>query len=274
VPDPPRRVLETSLYADDLAAAERFYGDVLGLEAVLRQDEQHVSFRCGAAVLHVFRLDAAQAEGSVPSHGAEGPGHVAFAVSSDVLDAWIDRFEEAGVAVEQTYTWDENVRSVYVRDPAGNSVELVPPALWPVEDEAARSDAVVALRPTIPLPTPPNRPMERFQHTVLRPICKRQNPLILQQVAHHLAKYNTGFAQMDPVDQRRRVEQLLKEDSRLKHMLCGLVAGLFTADEYAFYLEHQREVRRRLTELLVKRVQDQLERLRADYLPAPASESA
>ncbi|PSQ88970.1 MAG: glyoxalase, partial [Bacteroidetes bacterium QH_2_63_10] len=36
MPTPPRLVLETSLYADDLAAAKQFYDKVLGLDVVLR----------------------------------------------------------------------------------------------------------------------------------------------------------------------------------------------------------------------------------------------
>jgi predicted enzyme related to lactoylglutathione lyase len=39
------RVLETVLYVDDLAAAERFYGEVLGLELDSRQDGVFVFFR-------------------------------------------------------------------------------------------------------------------------------------------------------------------------------------------------------------------------------------
>jgi hypothetical protein len=42
------------------------------------------------------------------------------------------------------------------------------------------------------------------------------------------------------------------------------VAGHFTEDEYAFYLDHQREVRRRLTALFTQRVLDQLSALPFD----------
>jgi hypothetical protein len=66
---------------------------------------------------------------------------------------------------------------------------------------------------------------------------------------------------MDPADQEQKIRNLLKEDRRLKRTLVGLIAGHFTEDEYAFYLDHQREVRRRLTDLLTQRVLDQREEL-------------
>src|SRR5689334_606664 len=44
------RVLETALYAEDLAAADRFYGTILGLERLAFVEGRHVFFRCG--VLH------------------------------------------------------------------------------------------------------------------------------------------------------------------------------------------------------------------------------
>ena len=47
-------ILETALYADDLDAAERFYGNILGLERITRHENRHVFFRCGPGVLLIF----------------------------------------------------------------------------------------------------------------------------------------------------------------------------------------------------------------------------
>ena len=64
---------------------------------------------------------------------------------------------------------------------------------------------------------------------------------------------------MDRADQEAKVRNLLKEDRRLKRSLVGMIAGHFTEDEFTFYLDHQREVRRRLVALLTQRVLDQME---------------
>jgi catechol 2,3-dioxygenase-like lactoylglutathione lyase family enzyme len=136
-----REVLETCVYADDLAAAERFYVDVLGLEVLSRVERRHVFFRLGRGVFLVFDADAtsvANTHGTpVPTHGARGPGHVAFAVPDAELDAWREHLHRAGVPVEAEVAWPRGGRSLYVRDPAGNSVELAAPSIWGLPDDVA-----------------------------------------------------------------------------------------------------------------------------------------
>ena len=127
----PTRILETALYADDLDAAEAFYTTVLGLEAHSRIPGRHVFFRCGDAMLLVFNPEAtAHATGAVPPHGARGPGHVAFAVDDESLASWREQLHAHNVSIEAETPWPNGGRSLYFRDPAGNSVELATPAIW------------------------------------------------------------------------------------------------------------------------------------------------
>ena len=123
-------IFETVLYADDLAAPEEFYRDALGLEILDRSDLM-VVFRCGVGVLLVFDPEKSGAPGrTVPSHGAIGPGHLAFAAREDDLDLWRSRLVENGVEIESEVEWEPGGLSIYFRDPAGNSIELATPKLW------------------------------------------------------------------------------------------------------------------------------------------------
>lgn len=125
------RVLETCLYAFDLDETARFYERVIGLEVKSRVPERHVFFLCADAVLLLFDpRRTSEAAGEVPPHGATGPGHVAFAVREDELGAWRDRLRSAGVELEREVSWPAGGRSIYLRDPAGNSVELATPSIW------------------------------------------------------------------------------------------------------------------------------------------------
>ncbi|MGQ0715506.1 MAG: VOC family protein [Gemmatimonadaceae bacterium] len=130
------RVLETALYAEDLDAAARFYGEVLGLERIAFAEGRHVFFRCGDGVVLIFdprstaTVPTSVNGAAVPLHGASGEGHVAFAMSTDDLAVWRGHLEANGVAVESEVTWPRGGRSIYVRDPAGNSVELASPRIW------------------------------------------------------------------------------------------------------------------------------------------------
>ena len=124
-------VLESCLYAEELAASARFYEEVLGLEPISTVEGRHVFFRCGDGVFLLFNPARTEVpEGEVPAHGARGPGHVAFAVPQEELSLWRGRLESHGVAVEAEVSWPRGGRSLYVRDPAGNSVELTSPVIW------------------------------------------------------------------------------------------------------------------------------------------------
>ncbi len=122
-------VLETCLYAVNLDDTAEFYETVLGLERISRVEGRHVFFRTGDGVFLLFNPERTLAAGGdIPPHGARGPGHVAFAVDS-ILE-WRTRLESAGVEVETEVTWPEGGQSLYMRDPAGNSVELATRSVW------------------------------------------------------------------------------------------------------------------------------------------------
>jgi catechol 2,3-dioxygenase-like lactoylglutathione lyase family enzyme len=128
---PIQQVVETSAYVDDLDRAERFYQDVLGLELIGKEGGRHVFFRVGDRdVLLLFRPQATLQGDQLPAHGAKGPGHFALGIPAGSLDDWREHLRTCGVAVEKEMDWPRGGRSLYFRDPAGNSVELIVPGLW------------------------------------------------------------------------------------------------------------------------------------------------
>lgn len=131
----PSAILETALYARDLAAMEEFYTGLVRLDVIAKVDGRHVFFRVGPGVLLVFNPDATEVPSGnpdlpVPVHGARGEGHVCFAASREEIEGWRQRFFAAGVEVEAEFDWPNGARSLYVRDPGGNSVEFAEPRLW------------------------------------------------------------------------------------------------------------------------------------------------
>ena len=128
-----RHILETVLYAEDLGAARRFYGEVLGLPVYQEVDKRLVFFRCAGQMLLVFNplLSAAQISASgPPAHGTKGNGHVCFRSTLAELDDWQKHFDARGIAIERIVDWPDGGRSIYVRDPAGNSVEFAESRIW------------------------------------------------------------------------------------------------------------------------------------------------
>lgn len=128
-------VLETILYVDDLAAARSFYEDVLGLEPHGMQSELGIGYRLRWQMLLLFVPQLSSEPGRlVPSHGASGPGHVAFSASPIEIEAWKQHLDSHGIPIEQDHSWPNGARSIYFRDPAGNSLEFTSPALWGLEE--------------------------------------------------------------------------------------------------------------------------------------------
>jgi catechol 2,3-dioxygenase-like lactoylglutathione lyase family enzyme len=105
-------ILETVLYYRSLEAqeVERFYRDVLGLRAVSHWPDA-VAFRLPTGLLLLFDADQTLARPDpAMRHGATGVVHV---------------------PVLREITCPNGVRSFYVRDPAGNLVEIAEGDLWP-----------------------------------------------------------------------------------------------------------------------------------------------
>jgi catechol 2,3-dioxygenase-like lactoylglutathione lyase family enzyme len=135
------RVYETILYCPSppgLEAVGAFYKHILGLRPIKESAELLDAFRLpdGGVLLLFDPLASIKPGREVPSHGATGPGHVAFAIEPGTYDAWLLHLRAAGVRIEQEVVWPAGTgrraaaRSIYVRDPAGNSVELVEGEIW------------------------------------------------------------------------------------------------------------------------------------------------
>ncbi|MEO5325903.1 VOC family protein [Mesorhizobium sp. CC13] len=132
----PSAILESALYVADLDAAEKFYGEVMGLTRIARVEGRHVFFRCGQGVLLLFNADATRqppkpdARLPVPPHGTTGQGHLCFAGTASEIEDWKQRLEGEGIAIEADFEWPNGGRSIYFRDPDGNSLEIAEPRIW------------------------------------------------------------------------------------------------------------------------------------------------
>ena len=128
---PIETIVETAIYATDLAVAEAFYSEVLGLPVVGREAGRHVFFQVGpGSMLLVFNPETTRRGGEFTPHGATGPGHFALGISRESLDDWRQQLIANDVVIEKEFTWPRGGHSIYFRDPAGNLVELITPGVW------------------------------------------------------------------------------------------------------------------------------------------------
>jgi XTP/dITP diphosphohydrolase len=110
-----------------------FYDGVIGLEVHSELPGKFVFFRMADQMLLVFNpeLTATQkTEDGPPPHGTQGAGHICFRCGEGDLERWRAHLEGKGVPIEKTLDWPQGGRSIYFRDPAGNSVEFSDGTLW------------------------------------------------------------------------------------------------------------------------------------------------
>ncbi len=134
----PSGILETVIYVDNLEAARTFYADVLGLEPFAAVEGRHIFYRCGKQVFLIFDPTATRVVNEaapipVPAHGAQGPGHICFRATGQEIAKWREKLTNAGVEIEADFEWPQGGRSIYFRDPAGNSLEFAEPRIWGLE---------------------------------------------------------------------------------------------------------------------------------------------
>ncbi len=113
---------------------------------------------------------------------------------------------------------------------------------------------------------PPERPLvateptavstaEQFQNQTLRPILKLLDHSIRTFWRHHLPKRKTPFDRFTKQEKLAHIERAIREDTRLRLHLVGMVLGHFTPDEWLVFTSDEAEITRRLLNLLIERLQ-------------------
>ena len=131
------RVLETSLYVDDIRRSVEFYRRIFGFETLV-SDNRFCAFDVsGQQVLLLFRKRAtiastATAGGVIPPHDGDGQLHLAFTIPLESEAEWTRHLCDNRVPIESRVTWPEGGFSLYFRDPDGHLVELVSPGCWAI----------------------------------------------------------------------------------------------------------------------------------------------
>ncbi len=125
-------LFEMVLEVADLAAAERFYREAIGLPIADRWGDTRPAVWLGLGREGYLGLWPPETGGAVAIHGGRGGEHVHFAlrVPFGALDTVQSRLESLGYAVEER-DFGQGNRAIYLDDPDGNVVELTERAtLW------------------------------------------------------------------------------------------------------------------------------------------------
>ena len=91
---------------------------------------------------------------------------------------------------------------------------------------------------------------EYFQNTVLRPIIKFQNDLLISVFLQFCKKYKNIFFDLSTEKKILYIESVITKDSKLKASFRNLIIGLFSIDEYYEYLKSASALNKRMTGII------------------------
>jgi hypothetical protein len=107
---------------------------------------------------------------------------------------------------------------------------------------------------------------ERFQNATLRPVLKLQNPLLIAAFVNYANKHKGVFYELSLEKRMQYVETAICKDQKFRNAVKGMLIGQFTVAEYTFYIQNSSKLNKRMMNLVIVRLQDQLQLLVADRL--------
>ncbi|MGD1998495.1 MAG: glyoxalase [Flavobacteriaceae bacterium] len=102
---------------------------------------------------------------------------------------------------------------------------------------------------------------ERFQNNTLRPILKLQNPLLIAVFVNYATKHKGVFFELSTEKRLAYVENAICKDQKFRNALKGMLIGQFTVEEYEVYIQNSSKINKRMMNLVITRLQDQLQLL-------------
>jgi len=125
---------------------------------------------------------------------------------------------------------------------------------------STRSEKLLQQRPDIPT-SKINDQMgseEYFQNAVLRPILKLQNDLFISVFKNYIKKHKNVFYDLSLEKKQRYIEHAIQKDIKFRNSLKGIIIGMFTVEEYQTYTMNSSALNKRMMNLLIVRLKDQL----------------
>ncbi|MDC3402590.1 MAG: glyoxalase [Flavobacteriaceae bacterium] len=125
---------------------------------------------------------------------------------------------------------------------------------------STRSEKLLQQRPDIPT-SKINDQMgseEYFQNAILRPILKLQNDLFISVFKNYIKKHKNVFYELSLEKKQRYIEHAIQKDIKFRNSLKGIIIGMFTVEEYQTYTMNSSALNKRMMNLLIVRLKDQL----------------
>jgi len=105
---------------------------------------------------------------------------------------------------------------------------------------------------------------ESFQNDTLRPIIKLQSPLLIETYKNYIYKHKNVFYDLSNEKKLDYIENSLNKNQKFRNLLKGMITGLFTVEEYLEYKKNSSSLNKRMMNIILKRLQDNLQVFKID----------
>ena len=95
---------------------------------------------------------------------------------------------------------------------------------------------------------------EYFQNTVLRPIIKFQNDLLIAAFLNFCNTYKNVFFELSVENKISYIGNALIKDRAFRNTLKDMIVGLFTVDEYTIYSSNASALNKRIIGIVKERL--------------------
>lgn len=131
-----------------------------------------------------------------------------------------------------------------------------------------RSHSLVKIRPELANAkiTETMSDEEHFQNQTLRPIIKLQNMLLLSVFQNYIVKRKNSFYELNLEKRMTYITHAIQKDLKLRNSVKGMIVGHFTIEEYDNYIKNSSAINKRIMNMVIKRLQDQIQYFEKEVL--------
>ena len=100
---------------------------------------------------------------------------------------------------------------------------------------------------------------ESFQNETLRPIIKLQSLILIETYKNYISKHKNVFYELSNEKKLDYIENSINKNQKFRNLLKGMITGLFTIEEYHNYKKNSSSLNKRMMNIILKRLQDNLQ---------------
>jgi hypothetical protein len=116
-----------------------------------------------------------------------------------------------------------------------------------------KEDKLLGLREEILTEKSEQTPIEQFQNTTIRPILKYQHTILIVFFNANVHVQYIVSANYSLLKKQNQLKLFASKQLAFRAQLLGIVTGLFTDDEFEFYLSEKVNSDKRITNMILER---------------------